>query len=82
MMILVILAAVVGYLFYKYAYRPTQYWKERNIVQIEPAWPIFGNVGLDMILRRKPFYELVKENYNRFADKRYVNSAFNPFVAE
>ncbi|KAI7815403.1 cytochrome p450 [Rhyzopertha dominica] len=70
-MLWIILSVIVAYLFYKYGYKPTQYWKEKGIAHLEHAWPILGNIGLDMMLIRKPFYDVVIDNYNKFPEERY-----------
>lgn len=74
-MLWLILSGIVAYLLYKYAYKPTQYWKERNVSYIKPPWPIIGNTGFDSFLRRKSLCDQVIDNYNKFPNERYVKTA-------
>lgn len=74
-MLLFTISIVVGYLLYKYVYKPTRYWKEKGVPYLKPAWPIVGN-AMQFLLRRKPMFYVFREQYDEFPNERYVMFLF------
>ncbi|XP_028141060.1 cytochrome P450 9e2 [Diabrotica virgifera virgifera] len=69
MLQLILVAVVIGVLFYYYGVKPLSYWKERGVKQTNPWWLCGDNWGV--VLQRQSFPDLVLKGYKTAPEARY-----------
>ncbi|XP_072400675.1 cytochrome P450 9e2-like [Diabrotica undecimpunctata] len=70
MLQIILVAVVVGALFYYYSFKRGNYWKERGVKQTNQSWLPGDNWGV--ILQRQAFTDMVVKAYNTAPDARYI----------
>ncbi|CAG9827135.1 unnamed protein product [Diabrotica balteata] len=69
MLQLILVAVVIGGLFYYYGVKPLRYWKERGVKQTNPWWLFGDNWGV--VLQRESFPDMITKGYNTAPEARY-----------
>ncbi|XP_072400637.1 cytochrome P450 9e2-like [Diabrotica undecimpunctata] len=69
MLQLILVAVVIGGLFYYYGVKPLSYWKERGVKQTNPWWLFGDNWGV--VLQRESFPDMIAKGYNTAPEARY-----------
>lgn len=67
---LILLLFAVGYLFYVKCLKPLGYWKKRNVPYSHAI--IFMGMMTDVVFKRKSFFDVILEVYNKYPDKRFA----------
>ncbi|KAF2901445.1 hypothetical protein ILUMI_04742 [Ignelater luminosus] len=66
---IVALVCIIGAFIYFKLIKPLSYWKEKGI-PYQKSWPVVGNM-MDTVLKKKSFFELIKDFYTVFPNERY-----------